>query len=64
MGQFKFILLPHLEVIKDLIGSRPICRFTNNMHRVEPWLKTEAETEDGLERRQSPEERERIRWSV
>jgi len=57
-GAVKIYPLPHMEVIKDLVPDLSVAY--KQYASVEPWLKSEAETEDGLERRQSPEERKEL----
>jgi len=57
-GAVKIYPLPHMEVIKDLVPDLSVAY--KQYASIEPWLKSEAETEDGLERRQSPEERKEL----
>lgn len=57
-GAVKIYPLPHMEVIKDLVPDLSVAY--KQYASVEPWLKSEAVTEDGLERRQSPEERKEL----
>jgi len=54
----KIYPLPHLEVIKDLVPD--LSQAYKQYASIEPWLKSESVTEDGLERRQSPEERKKL----
>jgi|TARA_B110000305_G_C19270118_1_gene554010 succinate dehydrogenase / fumarate reductase iron-sulfur subunit len=57
-GEVKIYPLPHMEVIKDLVPDLSVAY--KQYASIEPWLKSEAVTEDGLERRQSPEERKEL----
>ncbi len=57
-GDIKIYPLPHMEVIKDLVPD--LSNAFKQYASVEPWLKSDKETEDGLERRQSPEERKEL----
>ena len=57
-GEVKIYPLPHMEVIKDLVPNLSIA--FKQYASIEPWLKTDKETQDGLERRQSPEERREL----
>jgi succinate dehydrogenase / fumarate reductase, iron-sulfur subunit len=54
----KIYPLPHMEVIKDLVPD--LSQAYKQYASIEPWLKSESATEDGLERRQSPEERKKL----
>ena len=57
-GEVKIYPLPHMEVIKDLVPN--LSNAFKQYASIEPWLKTDKETQDGLERRQSPEERREL----
>ena len=57
-GEVKIYPLPHMEVIKDLVPNLSIA--FKQYASIEPWLKTDKETQDGLERWQSPEERREL----
>ena len=57
-GDIKIYPLPHMEVIKDLVPN--LSDAFKQYASIEPWLKTDKETNDGLERRQSPEERKEL----
>ena len=57
-GDIKIYPLPHMEVIKDLVPD--LSNAFKQYASVEPWLKSDKETDDGLERRQSPEERKEL----
>ena len=54
----KIYPLPHMEVIKDLVPD--LSQAYKQYASIEPWLKSESVTEDGLERRQSPKERKKL----
>ena len=47
-----------MEVIKDLVPN--LSNAFKQYASIEPWLKTDKKTQDGLERRQSPEERKEL----
>ena len=57
-GEVKIYPLPHMEVIKDLVPN--LSNAFKQYASIEPWLKTDKKTQDGLERRQSPEERREL----
>ena len=57
-SNIKIYPLPHMEVIKDLVSN--LSDAFKQYASIEPWLKTDKETDDGLERRQSPEERKEL----
>ena len=57
-GEVKIYPLPHMEVIKDLVPD--LSKAYKQYASIEPWIKSESITEDGLERRQSPEERKEL----
>jgi succinate dehydrogenase / fumarate reductase iron-sulfur subunit len=57
-GDINIYPLPHMDVIKDLVPdlSKAYAQLTS----IKPWLQSETPAVDGRERRQSPEEREKI----
>jgi len=57
-GELKIYPLPHMKVIKDLVPD--LSNAYKQYASIEPWLKSESKTEDGLEKRQSPEERKEL----
>ena len=57
-GEVKIYPLPHMEVIKYLVPN--LSNAFKQYASIEPWLKTDKKTQDGLERRQSPEERREL----
>jgi len=57
-GEVKIYPLPHMEVIKDLVTD--LSNVYKQYASIEPWLKSNKVTEDGLERRQSPKERKEL----
>jgi len=50
--------LPHMPVVKDLVPD--LSRAYAQLASVEPWLKADTPAPEGAERRQSPEEREKL----
>lgn len=50
--------LPHMPVVKDLVPD--LTRAYAQLASVEPWLKADTPAPQGEERRQSPEEREKM----
>tara|TARA_B100001564_G_scaffold237939_1_gene201268 strand:+ start:439 stop:1218 length:780 start_codon:yes stop_codon:yes gene_type:complete len=50
--------LPHMSVIKDLVPD--LSNAYKQLASVKPWLQTEKKTNEGKERNQSPEEREKL----
>ncbi|MEJ2534183.1 MAG: succinate dehydrogenase assembly factor 2 [Gammaproteobacteria bacterium] len=50
--------LPHLPVVKDLVPD--LSHFYSQYASIKPWLSNGAGPEDGRERLQTPEERERL----
>ena len=50
--------LPHMKVLKDLVPD--LSNAYKQYASIEPWLKSTSNTEDGLETRQSPEERKEL----
>lgn len=57
-GEVKIYPLPHMEVIKDLVTD--LSNVYKQYASIQPWLKSNKVTEDGLERRQSPKERKEL----
>ena len=57
-GDLKIYPLPHMKVIKDLVPD--LSNAYKQYASIEPWLKSDSKTEDGLEKRQSPEERKEL----
>ena len=57
-GDLKIYPLPHMKVIKDLVPD--LSNAYKQYASIEPWLKSTSNTEDGLETRQSPEERKEL----
>ena len=57
-GDIKIYPLPHMEVIKDLVPN--LSNAFEQYASIQPWLKSDQITEDGLERRQSPQERKEL----
>jgi len=57
-GEINIYPLPHLKVIKDLIGDLSI--LYKQYESIEPWLKNNSQTEKGKEIYQSREEREKL----
>ena len=57
-GELKIYPLPHMPVVKDLVPD--LTHAYAQLTSVEPWLKTETPDPEGRERKQSPEEREKI----
>jgi succinate dehydrogenase / fumarate reductase iron-sulfur subunit len=57
-GPVKVFPLPHLPVVKDLVPD--LTQFYALYASIEPWLKGAAPPPDGRERRQSPEDQEKI----
>jgi len=57
-GEVNIYPLPHMKVIKDLVPD--LSDAYDQYASIEPWLKSEEITDDGLERRQSPEDRKKI----
>ena len=57
-GDIKIYPLPHMEVIKDLVSD--LSNAFKQYASVQPWLKSDKVSEDGLERRQSPQERKEL----
>jgi len=57
-GEINIYPLPHLKVIKDLIGD--LSMLYKQYESIEPWLKNNSQTEKGKEIYQSKEEREKL----
>ncbi len=57
-GDVKIYPLPHLEVIKDLVGD--LSNFYAQYASIKPWLETQSPAPPDSERLQSPEERKEI----
>jgi len=57
-GEINIYPLPHLKVIKDLIGD--LSMLYKQYESIEPWLKNNSQTEKGKEIYQSREEREKL----
>ena len=57
-GDLKIYPLPHMKVIKDLVPD--LSNAYKQYASIEPWLKSNSNTEDGLATRQSPEERKEL----
>ena len=57
-GDIKIYPLPHMSVIKDLVPD--LTHFYAQCASIEPWLKTDTPVEQGQERLQSVEDREKL----
>jgi succinate dehydrogenase / fumarate reductase iron-sulfur subunit len=57
-GDIKIYPLPHMSVIKDLVPD--LTHFYAQYASIEPWLKTDTPVEQGQERLQSVEDREKL----
>lgn len=57
-GDIKIYPLPHISVIKDLVPD--LTHFYAQYASIEPWLKTDTPVEQGQERLQSVEDREKL----
>ena len=57
-GDIKIYPLPHMSVIKDLVPD--LTHFYAQYASIEPWLKTDTPVEQGQERLQSLEDREKL----
>ncbi len=57
-GDIKIYPLPHMSVIKDLVPD--LTYFYAQYASIEPWLKTDTPVEQGQERLQSVEDREKL----
>jgi succinate dehydrogenase / fumarate reductase iron-sulfur subunit len=57
-GDVKVYPLPHLPVVKDLVGD--LSMFYAQYAAVEPWLQTESPAPEGRERLQSREDRAKL----
>ena len=57
-GDVKIFPLPHMPVVKDLVPD--LSNAYRQLASIEPWLKADTAAPEGEERRQSPEEREKL----
>ena len=57
-GDVKIFPLPHMPVVKDLVPD--LSNAYRQLASIEPWLKTDTDAPKNEERRQSPEQRERL----
>ena len=57
-GDVKIFPLPHMPVVKDLVPD--LSNAYRQLTSIEPWLKSDKAAPQGEERRQSPEEREKL----
>ncbi len=57
-GEIRITPLPHMDVIKDLVPD--FTHFYAQYASIRPWLQTVSTTPSGKERRQSPEQREKL----
>jgi succinate dehydrogenase / fumarate reductase iron-sulfur subunit len=57
-GEVRITPLPHMEVIKDLVPD--FTHFYAQYASIRPWLQTVSTTPSGKERKQSPEQREKL----
>ena len=57
-GDVKIFPLPHMPVVKDLVPD--LSNAYRQLAAIEPWLKAESQPAEGEERRQSPEQREKL----
>ena len=57
-GEVKIFPLPHMPVVKDLVPD--LSNAYRQLASIEPWLKSDKDALEGEERRQSPEEREKL----
>jgi succinate dehydrogenase / fumarate reductase iron-sulfur subunit len=57
-GDIKIYPLPHMSVIKDLVPD--LTHFYAQYASIEPWLKSDTPVEQGRERLQSVEDREKL----
>ena len=57
-GDVKIFPLPHMPVVKDLVPD--LSNAYRQLTSIEPWLKSDKAAPEGKERRQSPEEREKL----
>ena len=57
-GEVKVYPLPHLPVIKDLVGD--LTNFYAQLASIKPWMRTESPTPPDAERLQSPDERKAL----
>ncbi len=57
-GEIRITPLPHMDVVKDLVPD--FTHFYAQYASIRPWLQTVSTTPSGKERRQSPEQREKL----
>jgi succinate dehydrogenase / fumarate reductase iron-sulfur subunit len=57
-GEVRITPLPHMSVVKDLVPD--FSHFYAQYASIRPWLQTVSTTPSGKERRQSPEQREKL----
>ncbi|MXO66019.1 succinate dehydrogenase iron-sulfur subunit [Altericroceibacterium endophyticum] len=57
-GEIQITPLPHMEVVKDLVGD--FTHFYAQYASIRPWLQTVSTTPSGKERLQSPQQREQL----
>ena len=57
-GEVKIFPLPHMPVVKDLVPD--LSNAYRQLASIEPWLKSDSDAPEGEERRQSPEQREKL----
>ncbi|MXP25326.1 succinate dehydrogenase iron-sulfur subunit [Altererythrobacter indicus] len=57
-GEIQITPLPHMEVVKDLVGD--FTHFYAQYASIRPWLQTVSTTPSGKERLQSPEQRHKL----
>lgn len=57
-GEIQITPLPHMEVVKDLVGD--FTHFYAQYASIRPWLQTVSTTPSGKERLQTPEQRHKL----
>ena len=57
-GEVRITPLPHMQVVKDLVPD--FSHFYAQYASIRPWLQTVSTTPSGKERKQSPEQREKL----
>ena len=57
-GEVQITPLPHMQVVKDLVPD--FSHFYAQYASIRPWLQTVSTTPSGKERKQSPEQREKL----
>ena len=57
-GEIRITPLPHMQVVKDLVPD--FSHFYAQYASIRPWLQTVSTTPSGKERKQSPEQREKL----